>query len=93
MKTKKTKWVYHTSHSFKLNGKKMTMASQLYQIGVYVIINNDPSMQMNMLPNDIAKHEKKLKADEGSGIITNLEFGLPITVTLNADGFYEKVEE
>jgi hypothetical protein len=85
------KWSYHTTHSFTLGKKKITMASQLYQVGVYVILNNDPGRQMNMAPADMVKTEKMLNADKAAGKIKALKFGTLIEVIEDADGLYKKV--
>lgn len=91
---KTTTWKYHVSHSFVLveSKTKITLATQLYQIGTYAIVNNDPSMQLSMTPAELSKLEKKLKKDEAAGIISELKFGREITVTKNNDGFFEEVK-
>lgn len=85
------KWTYHTSHSYTTNkGEKVSFVTQLYQVGVYVIVNNDPSMQGNFSPSDIVKVEKKLLIRQKKGEITDLVFGREITVT-NDSGPYKEV--
>jgi len=89
--TKKQKtYSYHTSHSFIVEGKKQTFATQLYEIGVYGIFNNDPAMQGSFTPNDIVKIEKSLNKAFEKKEITDLTFGMPITVK-EIDGFWAKV--
>lgn len=82
---------YHKSHTFVENGKRAECITQLYQIGVYLIINNDPAEQYTMQPKDIVKLEEHLKKEEKKGNITNLEFGIPITVT-GESGLWEEVK-
>jgi hypothetical protein len=82
---------YHKSHSFvDNNGNTISFATQLYQIGVYVIINNNPTMQGNFNPKQIVKIEKELNRQKENGEITELNFGTPITVA-EVDGFWEEV--
>lgn len=86
------KWTYHTTHSFKnKDGKEVSFVSQLYRIGVYAIINNDPAMQINTTPSEIVKMEKKLLAQQKKGKITDLIFGNEITVS-DDTGFYQEVK-
>ena len=81
---------YHKSHTFVENGKKAKCITQLYQIGVYLIINDDPAEQYTMQPKDIVKR-RTFKKEEKKGNITNLEFGIPITVTKES-GLWEEVK-
>ena len=83
---------YHKSHSFETKeGDKIEVISQLYQVGVYIIVNGDSSQQYNMTPKKIANIEKTLKKDKEKGKIKNLKFGNPITVT-DKSGFWEEVK-
>jgi hypothetical protein len=87
-----SKWTYHTSHSYKTkDGKEISFQSQLYKIGVYGIVNNNPSMQMNTTPSHMVGLEKKLKVQEKKGEISNLVFGKEITVS-NESGLFEEVK-
>lgn len=90
---KSKKWKYHTLHSFVHipTNTKTTFATQLYKIGVYSIVNNDPAMQFNLKPQDIVKVEKKLNKDLEEGVIKDLEFGREITVS-DETGFYEEMD-
>jgi hypothetical protein len=83
-------FTYHKSHSFVdvQTGEKITFATQLYQIGVYGIINNNSSMQGNYEPKDIVKTEKNFVKLQEKGIIKDLVFGTPITVA-QIDGWKE----
>ena len=83
---------YHVSHSFIENGSKVTCLTQLYQVGVYCIINNDPANQFCISPMSMTKIEKRLKQQDKEHIISNLEFGRAITVT-NESGFWEEVKK
>lgn len=85
-------FTYHKSHSFIVveNGVKITFATQLYQIGVYGIMNNNSSMQGNYEPKDIVKAQKNFVKLQEQGIIKDLVFGTPITVA-QIDGFWKEV--
>lgn len=83
---------YHVSHSFIENGSKVTCLTQLYQIEVYGIINNDPANQFCISPIYVVKVEKQLKRKNKEYIISNLEFGRAITVT-DESGFWEEVKK
>jgi hypothetical protein len=63
----------------------------LYKIGVYGIVNNDPSMQFNLKPQDIVKLEKHLHKDLMDGVIRDLVFGREIVVS-DETGFWKEVE-
>lgn len=90
-KTKK-KWKYHTSHSFKHGNTEYSFITQLYQIGVYGIMNGRSDMQGNFTPNQIVSMEKRLRKDEEKGVISDLKFGNPITVTAQEDsGLYIEI--
>lgn len=82
---------YHKSHTFVENGTKIECITQLYQIGVYLILNGNPAEQYAMQPKDVVRLEKHLKREEKKGNITNLEFGIPITVT-EKSGLWEEVK-
>lgn len=85
-------FTYHKSHSFIVveTGQKITFATQLYQIGVYGIMNNNSAIQGNYEPKDIVKAEKNFKKLQKQGIIKDLVFGTPITVA-QIDGFWKEV--
>ena len=88
------KWKYHVTHSFvDSTGKKMSAITQLYQVGVYAIVNNNPAWQMSLSPNQMVTTERKLKKFAEKGEIKDLEFGLPITVIEDENGLYKKLEE
>lgn len=80
---------YHKSHSFTKKGIKYFFQTELYKIGVYGILNNNPNNQGSYNPMDILKIEKKLLKDN---TISNLKFGESITVT-DKSGFWEEIIE
>ena len=87
------KWNYHTAYYFEdKKGNKHNLLTQLYQIGVYIIQDGNASMQGNMTPNQMVSLEKGLKKEEKEGKISNLTFGMPITVIKDEQGFYKKLE-
>lgn len=85
------KWKYHVSHSYKIKGKETKGITQLYQIGVYLIVNNNPQRQFNFTPNQMVTTERRLKKAFKEGEITDLEFGREITVIKNESGFFEEL--
>jgi hypothetical protein len=87
------KITYHKTHSFEHieSGQKINFVTQLYQVGVYFIVNNDPQMQGNITPNRIKTMEKKLIKDQEAGKIKDLEFFGEITVT-DENGLWKEVE-
>lgn len=86
---KATKITYPVSGSFTLDGESMDFKTQLYKIGVYIIWNNNSSLQGGATPASMAKLHKKLLKDKEKGFITNLELGRMITVT-DETGFWEE---
>lgn len=83
---------YHRSYKYIKNDKSVVLLTQLYKIGVYCIVNDDPNMQFGCKPAHLVNLEKKFKLAEKKGEITNLEFGIPITVT-DKSGFWEEVKD
>ena len=64
---------YHGHHSYVTDeGQKISFSSQLYQIGVYGIINNDPAQQGNFTPMQLKAAEKKLAKALDKGDIESL---------------------
>lgn len=85
------KWNYHTAYYFKdKEDNKHNILTQLYEIGVYIIQDSNPSMQGNMTPNQMVSLERKLKKAEKNKEISELTFGMPITVS-EIDGFFKQV--
>lgn len=91
MSTKKIKkWKYHLTHSFKdAEGEHFALTS-LYQIGVYMIVDNDPSLQFNMKPVNMVSIEKQLLKALDKKEISDLKFGREITV-IEENGFYKEL--
>lgn len=86
------KVTYHKSHKFVTNeGVEHTFITQLYQIGVYGILDNDPTMQGNFSPTQIKKMEANLQKQLDAGEIKSFELGIPITVT-DKSGLWEKIK-
>lgn len=82
---------YHQTHSFTdCQGVSHSLATQFYQIGIYGILDNNSSMQMNLTPKELVKIEKKLVKNEKEGKISNLSFGSAITVS-DKSGLWEIV--
>ena len=48
-------------------GKEISFTTQQYQVGLYVIINNDPSMQMTSNLSDDNYHKKIVKQAKKNG--------------------------
>lgn len=89
---KKKQWTYHVTHSFKdSEGKQITGATQLYKTGVYLIVDNNSSLQFNVTPNDLEKQEKAWKKSLAKGFITDLEYGREITVIEDENGFFKEI--
>ncbi|KAA6302822.1 MAG: hypothetical protein EZS26_000992 [Candidatus Ordinivivax streblomastigis] len=89
-KTKKRKtYTYPVSATWTENDVEKSYVTQLYQIGVYVIFNNNPAMQGNMPPSGMVKLAKALNKSEVSGEITSLIWGRKINVSDN-NGFWEE---
>jgi len=83
------KWSYHTSFDVEFkDGTKLSMQSQLYQVGVYCILNNDSRTQGGCTPSSMVIRERKLKKDPN---VIKLEFGTLITVA-TVDGLFKKLE-
>jgi len=88
-----SKITYHKSHKFvDLNGTENIFITQLYKIGVYGILNNDPAAQGNFTPTRVKKMEKDLKKALENKLIESYELGVPITVT-DESGMWEEVTD
>jgi hypothetical protein len=87
------KWQYHSSYNYKLDDKKVTMASQVYQTGIYVCVEGvGPRFQISTTPNAMIKQEKQLIIEQNKGIVKDLEFGMLITVVKDKEGFYKQLQ-
>jgi len=84
------KYKIHKSISFIENGVKTTHVIQVYKVGIYCIVNNDPGMQFSLHPSALVKIEKKLNKKVSEGTITDLQLGSEITVA-EVDGFWEEI--
>lgn len=89
--TKKT--TYPVSGTFTWNGKHQSFVTQLYQVGVYCIVNNDPAQQCSLTPKDMAKFARGLRKDQESGKITDLQFGREIIVSTDTGGLWYEVKD
>ena len=86
------KWTYHKTHTCVIDDEKQNFSTQLYQIGVYAILNGN-ARQLNLTPADIVKIESNLRKSEKEGQITNLVFGVSITVIEDENGLYKEIED
>lgn len=95
MKAKKKKiWTYSPFHSFKYKGVKSTMMSQLYEIGIYIIYDDDSDLQSGLNnPTPIVNIEKKLRKACDNKEITDLYFSTPIRVTTDDDGYLIQLKD
>ena len=93
VKTKKKVYEYPiTIQITYADGAIDNIITQLYQMGVYVIINNDPEMQFITSPEEIIYLEQKLKGNLESGEIKNIVFGRLIKVREDDNGLYQEVK-
>jgi hypothetical protein len=94
LKKKKVRtYSYHVSHSYIgcETNEKFHFMTQLYQIGIYGILNGQAGMQAALEPSDMVRIEKKLNKMQQEGKIKDLQFNRPITVS-DATGFWEEVK-
>lgn len=88
----KKKYTYPVSVTLKKDGKVVhSAATQLYQIGVYIIENNDSARQGSLTPAQAVKYMKQFKPDNLVDGVT-AEFGREITVQ-EVDGFWKEIKE
>lgn len=88
---KKKTWTYYRSGKMLLkDGTATSFATQLYQIGVYLIIDNNSALQGGTHPKNMERLVKdwEKKKEEGATIL----WGSSITVT-EEDGFFEEVTQ
>ena len=83
---------YPQTIKFTDNGKEQSLITQLYEIGVYGIWNNNSRLQGGYEPNQLQSLKKKLIKAQKDGKITNLEFGRDITIEV-IDGFNKEIRE
>lgn len=77
---KKKEYVFHTQVRFKSPSGDFQITMQVYQVGVYAIINNDPGQQITLHPDACAKAERKIKRDFDNGKISDLTMTNKVTV-------------
>jgi hypothetical protein len=93
MAKKKTVWTYHLTRNYTIREKSISNMTQLYQTGVYIIINGESGMQYNMTPKNLQKIDKDLIKAEEKGEITNLIFGRKISVIEDENNLFKELEE
>lgn len=90
---KRKTWSYHVAFSYvSKDGKKVSVVTQLYEIGVYGIINGDAGQQFTCTPKHMKVLERNLSKFEARGEIKELTWGRLITVCKNKEGMYEEIE-
>jgi len=94
---KSKKWKYYTTLSFVYDTKehkgiKESYVTQLYQVGVYIIWNNNPAEQGSMKPSQMGTLVKRIQEAEATGEIKDVVYGREITVTEDKNGFYVEVQ-
>lgn len=82
-------YIYHKSLSYTYNNIKVIANTQLYEIGIYCIIEPN-SVQLNLQPEDLVKTEKKLCKLQKEGKISDLKFGISITVIFDENGLLKE---
>lgn len=93
MATKNKVYKYYTSCSY-IDVKtdiKHTVATNLFQIGIYIIFDNNPKYQGTTTPQLMQKFIKDLQRDLQSNIIKDLVLGREISVTKDDNGFLVEV--
>jgi hypothetical protein len=88
----KNKWKYNVSASWEQDGKKHSFATQLYMIGVYIIFDSNSTSQGSITPNTMEKLCKRLNKDYNENKISNLEFGMTISV-IEENKVYKEINE
>lgn len=86
-------WEYSPFVSFKDDkGKEHSLATQLYQTGIYMIFDNNPALQGGIRdPIQLVNMQKKMKDNAKNKKITDLELSAPIQVTTDDSGFLIKL--
>ena len=81
---------YKKAGSWKDKGVEITMLTQLYQVGIYCIIEGGGERaQFNFTPKEIVKLQKKIDTLSETGKITDLEWSGELTV--NPTGLLQEV--
>lgn len=87
----KTSWTFYKSATITTpESKEETYQSQVYQIGIYVIFNNNSSMQATFSPAQMEKMCKTMQKDLEKGIIKEIKWGPEVTVK-KVDSFWKEV--
>ena len=79
---------YNTSATFAFEGEQLSIATQLYQVGIYVIVNGH---QTTLTAKGAQKLFNEIKKDFASGKIQNLVLGREIAV-FDDGGLLKEVE-
>lgn len=89
---KKKQWKYYASSEITHpDGELESYQSQLYQIGVYVIFNNNSAQQVSFTPAKIQKMCKQIQKDVENGTLKAVKWGREIVVE-EVDGLYVEVQ-
>ena len=84
-------YTYHKTCSFESDAMKVSLITQQYKTGIYIIINDDPNLQFNYEPKDMVKLEKSINKTFKSGKITNLVYGSEVKVHM-INGLWEEIK-
>ncbi len=92
-KSKKKPVMFHSGHSFIVDGKVYTFIFQVYTIGIYgaLKVDNEVKAQGSYTTKDVVKIEKEILKREKEGKIQNLKFGVEIIVQEDSHGLYERI--
>ncbi len=92
-KSKKKPVIFHSGHSFIVDGQTYTFVFQVYTVGIYGVlkIDNEVKAQGSYTTKEVVKIEKEILKREKEGKIQNLKFGVEITVQENSHGLYERI--
>ena len=87
----KTSWTFYKSATIITpEGKEETFQSQVYQIGIYIIFNNNSSQQGSLSPAQMEKMCKAMQKDLEDGTIKEIKWG-PIVTVKKVNGFWKEV--
>jgi hypothetical protein len=83
-------WSYPVSATWTNNkDQKEHYATNLYQTGVYLIINDKPKLQFNLTPQDMQDTYEAMLEDEEAGHLSDIKWGRKIVV-IKEKGFYKE---
>lgn len=80
---------YHESLTYDFKNTKIKIQTQLYNIGIYCIIQPD-NIQLSLQPQDLIKAEREFIKLQQKGDISNLKFGTLITIVFDENGFLKE---